>query len=249
MKKYSFLWNSTLFYLIDLPRPNLGDLSDLKSTRIKLKRQRNPNILGYNYHELADLDKVEVELEPDKKGLILKHREYTVSSRVSIRRPFCPSSLPHHKKVLWRTSRSTQRCPGVKWFVRRYCLSNLASLSSGDSCSLFVLLWLAPVVPALPPWHADSCWIQRVKVYIPSSLTWLWQGIIGGKFRKKKMSEFISRKLTQFIWKSCYCSTFQKYLDWSIDSYQSLDILRAYLQRRLLFQLFEDCIKIHFMFW
>ena len=50
--------------------------------KVKLKRTKNPNVLGYAYSELLELDKVEVELEPDKKGLILKHREYTVSSRV-----------------------------------------------------------------------------------------------------------------------------------------------------------------------
>eukprot|EP00794_Sanderia_malayensis_P008844 gene8844-9792_t len=65
----------------ELPKPNLGDLSELKAMRTKLKRERNPNILGFAYRDLEDLDKVEVELEPDKKGLILKHREYTVSSR------------------------------------------------------------------------------------------------------------------------------------------------------------------------
>ena len=29
---------------------------------------------------------------------------------------------------LYTISRGTQRCPGVEWFVRRRCLSNLASL-------------------------------------------------------------------------------------------------------------------------
>jgi len=73
----------SLELLIDaeLPKPNLGDLSEIKLLKTKLRRTKNPNVLGYTYSELLDLDKVEVELEPDKKGLILKHREYTVSSR------------------------------------------------------------------------------------------------------------------------------------------------------------------------
>ena len=32
----------------------------------------------------SDKDLVAVELEPEKKGLVLKHREYTVTSTVSI---------------------------------------------------------------------------------------------------------------------------------------------------------------------
>lgn len=77
-----------LVYFPELPKPNLGDLSEMKLLRTKLKRTKNPNVLGYVYNELLELDKVEVELEPDKKGLILKHREYTVSSRVSIAATF-----------------------------------------------------------------------------------------------------------------------------------------------------------------
>ena len=39
--------------------------------------------------------------------------------------------------------------------------------------------------PCSAPWHADSCWIQYVKV--PSSLTCAWQvNINGGKFRKEE---------------------------------------------------------------
>ena len=70
-------------YFSELPKPNLGDLSEIKLMKTKMKREKNPNVLGYTYNELLELDKVEVELEPDKKGLILKHREYTVSSRVN----------------------------------------------------------------------------------------------------------------------------------------------------------------------
>ena len=79
--------------LSELPKPNLGDLSEIKLLKTKLRRTKNPNVLGYTYSELLDLDKVEVELEPDKKGLILKHREYTVSSRVRL--PFLFFNFSH----------------------------------------------------------------------------------------------------------------------------------------------------------
>lgn len=66
----------------ELPRPNLGDLSDLRATSIKMRRQKSPNVLGYSYHELCKLDTIKVELVPEKKGLILKHVEYEVTSQV-----------------------------------------------------------------------------------------------------------------------------------------------------------------------
>lgn len=66
----------------DLPKPSLGDLSDLKSLSVRHRRENNPNVLGYNYDELMSLDTVDVELVPEKKGIILKHNEYHVSSKV-----------------------------------------------------------------------------------------------------------------------------------------------------------------------
>ncbi|KAK6170518.1 hypothetical protein SNE40_018894 [Patella caerulea] len=65
----------------ELPKPSLGDLSDLKTTSIRLRREKNPNVLGLNYSELCNLDTVKVELVPEKKGLILKHVEYEVTSQ------------------------------------------------------------------------------------------------------------------------------------------------------------------------
>ena len=71
-----------IFSFLDLPKPSLGDLSDLKTLSARVRREKNPNILGYNYEDLLALDNIEVELLPDKKGLLLKHNEYHVSSRV-----------------------------------------------------------------------------------------------------------------------------------------------------------------------
>ncbi|ESO94914.1 hypothetical protein LOTGIDRAFT_175283 [Lottia gigantea] len=65
----------------ELPKPALGDLTDLKNTSMKLRRQKNPNVLGLNYSDLCNLDTVKVELVPEKKGLILKHVEYEVTSQ------------------------------------------------------------------------------------------------------------------------------------------------------------------------
>ncbi|RUS75487.1 hypothetical protein EGW08_016755 [Elysia chlorotica] len=64
----------------ELPTPTLGDLSDLRSTSAKLRRSKNPNVLCFDYKELCALDTVKVELVPEKKGIILKHVEYEVTS-------------------------------------------------------------------------------------------------------------------------------------------------------------------------
>ena len=68
----------------ELPKPSLGDLSDLKTLSVRHRRENNPNVLGYNYEELVALDTVDVELVPEKKGIILKHNEYHVSSKVKM---------------------------------------------------------------------------------------------------------------------------------------------------------------------
>ncbi|XP_031567509.1 sorting nexin-8-like [Actinia tenebrosa] len=65
----------------ELPKPSLGDLSDLKTLSARVRREQNPNILGYNYEDLMALDSVEVDLLAEKKGILLKHNEYQISSK------------------------------------------------------------------------------------------------------------------------------------------------------------------------
>ncbi|KAK7112126.1 sorting nexin-8-like isoform X2 [Littorina saxatilis] len=65
----------------ELPRPNLGDLSDMKAASVRLRRERTPNVLGYSFSDLCELDNIKVELVPEKKGLILKHVEYEITSQ------------------------------------------------------------------------------------------------------------------------------------------------------------------------
>ncbi|XP_069684985.1 sorting nexin-8-like [Periplaneta americana] len=60
----------------ELPRPELGDLSDLAP-----EKTSSPTQLGLRYPDICQLDTIEVDLVPEKKGLFLKHVEYQVSSK------------------------------------------------------------------------------------------------------------------------------------------------------------------------
>jgi len=68
--------------VLELPVPNLGELSDVRTLSHVVRKERSPNALNYTYADLCDLDTVTVALIPEKKGLILKHVEYEVSSQV-----------------------------------------------------------------------------------------------------------------------------------------------------------------------
>lgn len=103
-----YLWcahycNTTVSIVSELPKPLLGDLSDLKSLSLKVRREKNPTVLGYTYSELCDLDTVKVELVPEKKGMILKHLEYEVTSRVSY---FCVPILKYIILIVYVLSSS-----------------------------------------------------------------------------------------------------------------------------------------------
>nr|CAD7395917.1 unnamed protein product [Timema cristinae] len=62
----------------ELPCPELGDLSDLKQLT---HRDSNPTRLGLRYPDLYQLDSINLDVVPEKKGLFLKHIEYQVSSK------------------------------------------------------------------------------------------------------------------------------------------------------------------------
>lgn len=70
------------FFNVELPKPSLGDLTDLRILSIRLRREKNPMRLGLTYGEICALDTVQISLVPEKKGLFLKHVEYEVSSQV-----------------------------------------------------------------------------------------------------------------------------------------------------------------------
>ena len=49
---------------------------------MKVVRATRPTELGYSYEELKAMDDVSVSLLPEKRGMVFKHVEYLVESKV-----------------------------------------------------------------------------------------------------------------------------------------------------------------------
>ncbi|EGI67917.1 Sorting nexin-8 [Acromyrmex echinatior] len=64
----------------ELPVPALGDLSEVTLLAQRLHRG-NPAKLNHTYSDICNLDTIEVNLVPEKKGIFLKHVEYQVTSK------------------------------------------------------------------------------------------------------------------------------------------------------------------------
>ncbi|XP_058798848.1 sorting nexin-8-like [Phymastichus coffea] len=65
----------------ELPIPTLGDLSDVTLLAQRLQSGFNPSKLNFTYTEICNLDTIEVNQVPEKKGIFLKHVEYQVTSK------------------------------------------------------------------------------------------------------------------------------------------------------------------------
>ena len=83
-KMCSARWPYLMILPTELPKPHLGDLSDLRMLSAQVRRQKNPSVLNYSYKDLVGLDSVAINLVPEKKGLLLKHVEYEIKSEVGI---------------------------------------------------------------------------------------------------------------------------------------------------------------------
>lgn len=78
-KMHPLLEKTLLF--AELPVPALGDLSEVTLLAQRLHRG-NPAKLNHTYSDICNLDTIEVNLVPEKKGIFLKHVEYQVTSKV-----------------------------------------------------------------------------------------------------------------------------------------------------------------------
>lgn len=71
-----------VFLSTELPVPALGDLAEVTLLAQRLHRNSNPVKLNLTYTDICNLDTIEVNLVPEKKGIFLKHVEYQVISKV-----------------------------------------------------------------------------------------------------------------------------------------------------------------------
>ncbi|KAF5302528.1 hypothetical protein FQR65_LT00900 [Abscondita terminalis] len=65
----------------EYPTPNLDDLGCITKTQAQNNSSSNLGRLGLSYNDIKQFDTINVELVPEKKGLIIKYSEYIVSSR------------------------------------------------------------------------------------------------------------------------------------------------------------------------
>ncbi|KAB0793507.1 hypothetical protein PPYR_13127 [Photinus pyralis] len=65
----------------EYPTPRLRDLACISNAKAQIHAQASLNKLGVSYNDIKQLDTINIDLVPEKKGLILKYSEYLVSSR------------------------------------------------------------------------------------------------------------------------------------------------------------------------
>ncbi len=57
-------------------------MTELRKICMEILRATRPTELGYTYEELKAQDEISVTVMPEKKGMLFKHVEYLVESKV-----------------------------------------------------------------------------------------------------------------------------------------------------------------------
>ena len=79
----------------ELPVPVLGSTSELHGISVSILKGGGEVRLAQSYEELKAMDEVSVTLIPEKKGVVFKHVEYLVESRVCLCVVYGLQCLPH----------------------------------------------------------------------------------------------------------------------------------------------------------
>ena len=83
---YSDLTSHTAYiYITELPIPVLGSMSELHDISLSLLQPETSAKLTLTYEQVKAMDDITVTLIPEKKGVVFKHVEYLVESKVSYR--------------------------------------------------------------------------------------------------------------------------------------------------------------------
>ncbi len=80
-----------MFVCAELPVPKLGVTSELADISLSLLKGEGATRLVLSYEDLKAMDDISVALIPEKKGMVFKHVEYLVESKVS-----CPGQWLTH---------------------------------------------------------------------------------------------------------------------------------------------------------
>ncbi len=83
-----FMNTVNVFVHSELPIPTLAPLPELRDLCMQVLRATNPTQLGYTYEELKAMDDISVTIMPEKKGMVFKHVEYLLESKVRVQ-PVC----------------------------------------------------------------------------------------------------------------------------------------------------------------
>ncbi|XP_065826548.1 sorting nexin-8-like [Oscarella lobularis] len=106
-----------VFQDTELPKPKLGELSNLTKMTLEIDRQSNPTVLGFTYDDLVAMDTLYLSVIPGKKGLIVKHVEFTLDSQLhgtSVHRRYSDFEVLHELLMARFPYRLVPRLPPKK---------------------------------------------------------------------------------------------------------------------------------------
>ena len=106
-----------VFLHTELPKPKLGELSNLTKMTLEIDRQSNPTVLGFTYDDLVAMDTLYLSVIPGKKGLIVKHVEFTLDSQLhgtSVHRRYSDFEVLHELLMARFPYRLVPRLPPKK---------------------------------------------------------------------------------------------------------------------------------------
>ena len=155
-----------LFLSAELPSPSLAPIAEMRDSCMKLFRATRPTELGYTYEELKSMDEISVTLIPEKKGVVFKHVEYLVESKVKYGREEMELCKANDIANLSSSLSPSFLCPSL--FVP---LSNRTWNHLFDGGIVTLRLSMKCWWPNIPTASCPGCLLRNWQVLFPPSLT------------------------------------------------------------------------------